>query len=215
MVETDAKSRILSPALIGFFRRRLMELCGLFLVLAGLALTATLFSPGRYDPSFSAFSSGGIENWFGAIGAHIAGALRVSLGSASFFLTLLPIGWGYRLVRKQSTGYRLARLFLSPVALFSLRLACVGWQVPTAMLPVGRRGCSYRPDHAACAVASASSWIDHHTLCRCQFPVRRGFPLVMVRDVVAPPMGPSGGTVAWGGRPGGRTDEGASRDAGT
>ena len=126
MVETDAKSRILSPALIGFFRRRLMELCGLFLVLAGLALTATLFSPGRYDPSFSAFSSGGIKNWFGAIGAHIAGALRVSLGSASFFLTLLPICWGYRLVRKQSTGYRLARLFLSPVALLFIAAGLCG-----------------------------------------------------------------------------------------
>ena len=126
MVETDAKSRILSPALIGFFRRRLMELCGLVFILAGLALTATLFSPGRYDPSFSAFSSGGIENWFGAPGAQIAGALRASLGSASFFLTLLPIGWGYRLVRKQGTSYRLARLFLSPVALLFIAAGFYG-----------------------------------------------------------------------------------------
>jgi len=126
MVETEAKSRILSPALIGFFRRRLMELGGLCLVIAGLALTATLFSPGRYDPSFSAFSAGDIENWFGAFGARIAGALRASLGSASFFLTLLPIGWGYRLVRKQAIGYRLARLFLSPVALLLIAAGLYG-----------------------------------------------------------------------------------------
>ena len=124
MVEKEAKSRILSPALIGFFRRRLMELCGIFFVIAGLALTATLFSPGRYDPSFSAFSSGDIENWFGALGANIAGALRASFGSASFFLTLLPIGWGYRLVRKQIIGYRLARLFLSPVSLLLIGAYC-------------------------------------------------------------------------------------------
>ena len=126
MVEKEAKSRILSPALIGFFRRRLMELCGIFFVIAGLALTATLFSPGRYDPSFSAFSSGDIENWFGALGANIAGALRASLGSASFFLTLLPIGWGYRLVRKQIIGYRLARLFLSPVSLLLIAAGLYG-----------------------------------------------------------------------------------------
>ena len=126
MVETEAKSRILSPALIGFFRRRLMELGGLCLVIAGLVLTATLFSPGRYDPSFSAFSAGDIENWFGAMGARIAGALRASLGSASFFLTLLPIGWGYRLVRKQTIGYRLARLFLSPVALLLIAAGLYG-----------------------------------------------------------------------------------------
>ena len=126
MVETEAKSRILSPALIGFFRRRLMEACGLFLMIAGLALTATLFSPGRYDPSFSAFSSGDIENWFGALGANIAGAFRASLGSASFFLTLLPIGWGYRLVRKQTIGFRLARLFLSPVSLLLIAAGLYG-----------------------------------------------------------------------------------------
>ncbi|MEC9225923.1 MAG: DNA translocase FtsK 4TM domain-containing protein, partial [Pseudomonadota bacterium] len=95
-------------------------------MIAGLALTATLFSPGRYDPSFSAFSSGDIENWFGALGANIAGALRASLGSASFFLTLLPIGWGYRLVRKQIIGYRLARLFLSPVSLLLIAAGLYG-----------------------------------------------------------------------------------------
>ena len=126
MVETEAKSRILSPALIGFFRRRLMEACGLFLMIAGLALTATLFSPGRYDPSFSAFSSGDIENWFGALGASIAGAFRASLGSASFFLTLLPIGWGYRLVRKQTIGFQLTRLFLSPVSLLLIAAGLYG-----------------------------------------------------------------------------------------
>ena len=120
MAETEEKKRVLSPALIGFLRRRLMELTGLVLLLAGLALTATLFSPGRYDPSFSAFSSGAIDNWFGAPGAAIAGALRASLGTAGFFATLLPVGWGYRLLRKQGIGNRVARLFLAPVALLCL-----------------------------------------------------------------------------------------------
>jgi len=120
MAETEDKKRVLSPALIGFLRRRLMELTGLVLLLAGLVLTATLFSPGRYDPSFSAFSSGAIDNWFGAPGAAIAGALRASLGTAGFFATLLPVGWGYRLLRKQGIGNRVARLFLAPVALLCL-----------------------------------------------------------------------------------------------
>ena len=120
MAETEEKKRVLSPALIGFLRRRLMELTGLVLLLAGLVLTATLFSPGRYDPSFSAFSSGAIDNWFGAPGAAIAGALRASLGTAGFFATLLPVGWGYRLLRKQGIGNRVARLFLAPVALLCL-----------------------------------------------------------------------------------------------
>ena len=120
MAESEEKKRVLSPALIGFLRRRLMELIGLALLLVGLALTATLFSPGRYDPSFSAFSSGAIDNWFGAPGAAVAGALRASLGTAGFFATLLPVGWGYRLLRKQPIGNRVARLFLAPVALLCL-----------------------------------------------------------------------------------------------
>ena len=120
MAESDDKKQVLSPALIGFLQRRLMELTGLALLLVGLALTATLFSPGRYDPSFSAFSSGEIDNWFGAPGAAIAGALRASLGTAGFFATLLPVGWGYRLLRKQGIGHRVARLFLAPVALLCL-----------------------------------------------------------------------------------------------
>ena len=126
MIDAEAKSRILSPALIGFLRRRAMELAGLCLVIIGVALTAMLFSPGRYDPSFSAFSSGGIENWFGAIGAAVAGGLRISLGTASFFLTLLPLGWGYRMIRKQPMGHPVVRLSLAPVSLLLLAAGFYG-----------------------------------------------------------------------------------------
>jgi S-DNA-T family DNA segregation ATPase FtsK/SpoIIIE len=126
MIEAEAKSRILSPALIGFLRRRAMEFVGVCLIAVGLALTAMLFSPGRYDPSFSAFSSGGIQNWFGALGAAIAGGLHVSLGTASFFLTVLPLCWGYRLLRKQPMGQNIIRMCLAPVALLLLAAAFYG-----------------------------------------------------------------------------------------
>ena len=104
MAENGEKGKLLSPALMGFLRRRAMEVCGLLLILAGGALTAMLFSPGRLDPSWSAFSPGPVNNWFGPVGATIAGGLRTSLGAASFFATLLPLGWGYRLLRKQEIG---------------------------------------------------------------------------------------------------------------
>ncbi len=126
MIDAEAKSRILSPALIAFFRRRAMELGGVFLIAVGAALTAMLFSPGRYDPSFSAFSVGDIENWFGALGATIAGGLRASLGSASFFLTLLPLGWGYRLIRKKPMRHNIVRLSLAPIALLFLAAGFYG-----------------------------------------------------------------------------------------
>ncbi|MEL0196020.1 MAG: DNA translocase FtsK 4TM domain-containing protein [Rhodobiaceae bacterium] len=126
MIDAEAKSRILSPALIGFLRRRAMECAGLCLVIIGLALTAMLVSPGRYDPSFSAFSSGDVQNWFGALGSTIAGGLRVSLGTASFFLTLLPLGWGYRMMRKHPMRHNIVRLCLAPVSLLLLAAGFYG-----------------------------------------------------------------------------------------
>ena len=126
MAENGEKGKLLSPALMGFLRRRAMEACGLLLILAGGALTAMLFSPGRLDPSWSAFSPGPVTNWFGPVGAAIAGGLRTSLGAASFFATLLPLGWGYRLLRKQEIGQRVARLFLAPVALLLLASGIYG-----------------------------------------------------------------------------------------
>ncbi|MGB1106163.1 MAG: DNA translocase FtsK 4TM domain-containing protein, partial [Candidatus Puniceispirillaceae bacterium] len=126
MIDAEAKSRILSPALIGFLRRRAMECAGLCLVIIGAALTAMLVSPGRYDPSFSAFSSGDVQNWFGALGSTIAGGLRVSLGTASFFLTLLPLGWGYRMMRKHPMRHNIVRLCLAPVSLLLLAAGFYG-----------------------------------------------------------------------------------------
>ena len=126
MAENGEKGKLLSPALMGFLRRRAMEVCGLLLILAGGALTAMLFSPGRLDPSWSAFSPGPVNNWFGPVGAAIAGGLRTSLGAASFFATLLPLGWGYRLLRKQEIGQRVARLFLAPAALLLLASGIYG-----------------------------------------------------------------------------------------
>ena len=126
MIDAEAKSRILSPALIGFLRRRAMECAGLCLVIIGLALTAMLVSPGRYDPSFSAFSSGDVQNWFGALGSTIAGGLRASLGMASFFLSLLPLGWGYRMIRKHPMRHNIVRLCLAPVSLLLLAAGFYG-----------------------------------------------------------------------------------------
>ena len=126
MAENGEKGKLLSPALMGFLRRRAMEVCGLLLILTGGALTAMLFSPGRLDPSWSAFSPGPVNNWFGPVGAAIAGGFRTSLGAASFFATLLPLGWGYRLLRKQEIGQRVARLFLAPVALLLLASGIYG-----------------------------------------------------------------------------------------
>ena len=120
MVDPDQKKSFLSPALWAFFQRRLLELAGLLVILIGLALTAMFFSPGRFDPSLSAYSAGPIQNWFGPFGAGVTGALRTAVGTASLFVTLLPVFWGYRMLRKHDVSKKLVRLFLAPVGVLCL-----------------------------------------------------------------------------------------------
>ena len=120
MVDPEQKNPLLSPALRIFIRRRVLELAGLVVMLAGVALTLMFFSPGRFDPSLSAYSTGPIQNWFGPLGAKITGGLRTAVGTASLFITLLPVVWGYRMLRKHDVSQKPARLFLAPVGVLCL-----------------------------------------------------------------------------------------------
>ena len=109
-----------------FLGRRVKEITGICLVLLACVLTAALFSPGRFDPSLSAYSSGDVRNWFGGPGAAVAGFLRVAFGGASFFVTLYPLGWGYRLIRKQDVTKWPLRLCAAPFGVFCLAAGVFG-----------------------------------------------------------------------------------------
>ena len=120
MVDPEQTKSLLSPALRTFVQRRILEVAGLLVMIAGIALTLMFFSPGRFDPSPSAYSAGPVQNWFGPVGAAVTGSLRTAVGTASLFITLLPVLWGYRMLRKHDMSQRLARLFLAPVAVLCL-----------------------------------------------------------------------------------------------
>ncbi len=50
MAVSDDKKPLLSPALAQFLRRRVMEIAGMVLVIAGVVLFVALGSAGIYDP---------------------------------------------------------------------------------------------------------------------------------------------------------------------
>ena len=54
MVDPEQTKSLLSPALRTFVQRRILEVAGLLVMIAGIALTLMFFSPGRFDPSPSA-----------------------------------------------------------------------------------------------------------------------------------------------------------------
>ena len=101
MAVSDDKKPVLSPALAQFLRRRVQEIVGLALVIAGVALCVTLVSAGTHDPSFNRVSNAQVLNLLGSVGANIASLLYGGAGLAAFLLAVTPIFWGVHLLRKQ------------------------------------------------------------------------------------------------------------------
>ena len=101
MAVSDDKKPVLSPALAQFLRRRVLEIVGLALVIAGVALCVALVSAGTHDPSFNRVSNAQVLNLLGSVGANIASLLYGGAGLAAFLLAVTPIFWGVHLLRKQ------------------------------------------------------------------------------------------------------------------
>ncbi len=116
MAVSDDKKPVLSPALAQFLRRRVMEMVGLALVIAGVALCVALASAGTYDPSFNRVSNAPVLNLLGSAGANIASLLYGGAGLAAFLLAVTPIFWGVHLFRKQPLTRPEWRLLLWPLS---------------------------------------------------------------------------------------------------
>ncbi len=116
MAVSDDKKPVLSPALAQFLRRRVMEMVGLALVIAGVALCVALASAGTYDPSFNRVSNAPVLNLLGSAGANIASLLYGGAGLAAFLLAVTPIFWGVHLLRKQPLTRPEWRLLLWPLS---------------------------------------------------------------------------------------------------
>ena len=116
MAVSDDKKPVLSPALAQFLRRRVMEMVGLALVIAGVALCVALASAGTYEPSFNRVSNAPVLNLLGSAGANIASLLYGGAGLAAFLLAVTPIFWGVHLLRKQPLTRPEWRLLLWPLS---------------------------------------------------------------------------------------------------
>ncbi len=127
MAVSDDKKPVLSPALAQFLRRRVMEIAGLILVIAGLVLFVALASAGTYDPSFNRVSNAQVLNLLGSAGANIASLLYGGVGLAAFLLAVTPIFWGMHLMRKHPLSRPEWRLLLWPLSVALLAAGLYGF----------------------------------------------------------------------------------------
>jgi DNA segregation ATPase FtsK/SpoIIIE, S-DNA-T family len=131
----------LSPAARQFLRQRIAELIGLMLLLFGIALILAIgsFHPG--DPSLNRATGGEALNLLGPTGAVTADLMLQSIGLAALLLALVPMVWGWKLIRHRRLQLWWLRLSLLPPAPVALAIALAGLSNPAGWpLTVGLGG---------------------------------------------------------------------------
>ncbi len=107
----------------GFSKRRVAELAGLALFAFAAFATLALLSFHEADPSFNVATESGVRNWMGAPGAYFANPTLQTVGMASALVALVPLAWGWRLLRGlriTHPGMRVASFLVSLVLLSGL-----------------------------------------------------------------------------------------------
>jgi len=120
------KTSILPEGGRDFLRRRLMELVGSGVTVAGVFLLLALFTFSPGDPSLNHATASAPKNLVGWPGAYIADLLLQTFGLAIFLVPVAMITWGVRLVRTHHLGFFGLRLSLLLLALLMMSVASVG-----------------------------------------------------------------------------------------
>ena len=127
MADLDIPKTAKTAGIGAFLRRRLVEMSGLVLLAAGLAVIVALGSHTPTDPSGNTATSindGGVQNLLGPAGAETSSRLIGSIGIvAAWALALVPVIWGVRILRHRPPARMRRRLVALPVALALLAFA--------------------------------------------------------------------------------------------
>jgi S-DNA-T family DNA segregation ATPase FtsK/SpoIIIE len=120
------KTTILPEGGRDFLRRRMMELVGLVLAAAGVALLMSVFTFNNADPSLNHATGNPPNNLMGLPGAYVSDLLLQTFGLAIVLVPVAFITWGVRMVRTHHLGFFGLRLSLLLLALLMMSVGCVG-----------------------------------------------------------------------------------------
>ncbi len=114
-------------------RARGSETLGFGMLLLALALLASFATYSHEDPSFFNQTSTAPQNLLGYVGSYSADLLHQILGASFWFLPVLFMAWGLRLMLHYGANRVVRRMSVSPLALaiaaafFSAHVPPVGW----------------------------------------------------------------------------------------
>ena len=111
----------------GWARRRGLELLGVLLLVAGIALAIALWGHDPSDPSFNHATSGASTNPLGHFGASVADMSKQTIGRASWILPLVLALWGVRLIAGRSLRWPWLPVVALPLALLTAAAYLATW----------------------------------------------------------------------------------------
>ncbi len=109
-----------------FLRRRMMELIGAAIAVAGVLLLMAIFTFNTADPSLNHATGNAPANLMGLPGAYVSDLLLQTFGLAICLVPVALITWGVRMVRTHHLGFFGLRLSLLLLALLMMSVACEG-----------------------------------------------------------------------------------------
>ena len=123
---TQHKTTILPEGGRDFLRRRMMELVGVGVAVAGVLLLMSIFTFSNADPSLNHATGTPPNNLMGLPGAYVSDLLLQTFGLAIVLVPVALITWGVRMVRTHHLGFFGLRLSLLLLALLMMSVGCVG-----------------------------------------------------------------------------------------
>ena len=113
-----------------FVRKRLAEIVGVALVVAGALFAASLATYNPADPSFSVATDARAANLLGLAGAAVADLTFQTLGIAGALVPVSLAAWGWRLMRARNLPLWWLRIALLPVCVLLAAMALSTWTAP-------------------------------------------------------------------------------------
>ena len=113
-----------------FFRRRLIELSGLALLLLGAALAIAFFGYNHMDPSLNTSTERAALNPLGLAGSYTADLTFQILGFSGYLLASVFVVWGWRLLSKKANHHFWLSFTALPLTLIFAAIALSILPVP-------------------------------------------------------------------------------------